>query len=107
MSDRWPDEKLERQMLADAEMVAKLYGTGTEPDFAADVLCHVNAIIARVRELEDKLVAANAEREVISEQLEVAIDRSQSWKNLCEKYKDLAESRGEAIDLQRRKDGKL
>lgn len=38
---------------------------------------------------------------ILREQLEVAVDRSQSWKNLCEHYKELAEARGEALDRLR------
>lgn len=51
--------------------------------------CHVETILEEI--------------EVLREQLEVATDRAQSWKNLCERYKELSEARGEALDLQRQK----
>jgi hypothetical protein len=61
-----------------------------------------------VRELRDELHHKHrrvgelvGELQVLVEQLEVASDRSESWKNLCTRYKELAEARGEKIDMER------
>ena len=49
---------------------------------------------AKVKDLEEHLA-------IVTEQCDVACDRAQSWKNLCEHYKELAEARGEALAKQR------
>ena len=40
------------------------------------------------------------EFDVMKEQMEVAIDRAQSWKNLAEKYQELAEARMDALNIR-------
>lgn len=55
-----------------------------------------NALTARVKDLEEQLAIA-------TEQCNVACDRAQSWKNLCEHYRELAEARQEAMDRRDRR----
>ncbi len=45
----WPDENLEREMLADARLIEEDWIGGSH---AADGACHIKALLARVRELE-------------------------------------------------------
>jgi hypothetical protein len=136
----WPSAELEKQMIADADLLASEF----EPTSAGnDASCHIKALLCRIRELESSskqlkddldsirlanrvfvqdwpLLKANREqlkREVAllreeaavrEEQLNAAIDRSQSWKNLCEQFKDQSEGnrigfekyRGECVRLR-------
>ena len=45
----WPDEKLERTMLDDAQRVLE---NANEGSAASDLACHTMALLARVRELD-------------------------------------------------------
>jgi len=47
-SEKWPDDKLEREMIADAERVADQ----SENASASDLCCHIKALLSRIRELE-------------------------------------------------------
>ncbi len=135
MIEQWPDEKLERCMIEDADLILSEY-PDLETSAIHDAACHIKALLARVRELEaerqafikpviakfspDREVSRNErhllnllswreneakqlkeELAVVKEQLEVAIDRSQSWKNLAEKYQEAAEAKQEGLDRQR------
>jgi SMC interacting uncharacterized protein involved in chromosome segregation len=97
VTDKWPSDKLENEMLADCHRVDDT-NHPDRLDYVADLSCHVKALLERVRTLEK-------DRDELAEQVEVAMDRAQSWKNLCGRYKEVAESRGEKIDMDRAKCG--
>lgn len=50
-----------------------------------------------------KNIAEHHQRElnVVKEEYTASIAHGQSWKSLCEKYKEVAEARGEALDKMR------
>ena len=80
-------------MLSDAEHLHRwtvdraIIGDGRKLAYALD---------AKVKDLEEQLA-------IVMEQCDVACDRAQSWKNLAETYKELADARGEALALRDRR----
>ncbi len=78
---KWPDEALERTMLADAEAVDASHRVDRTTESSADCACHVRALLTRVRELEK---------------------REAELTELLTKYKELADARGEALEMRRR-----
>ena len=58
----------------------------------------LTGLIAKLHAAQYANKVLRDEKAVLEEQLAVACDRAQSWKNLCDKYKELAEARGEALD---------
>ncbi len=68
-NDKWPSDKLEREMLADVRMVEE---NANEHSAAADMCCHVKALLARVRELESRLDNAIAMTDTGSEEFRKA-----------------------------------
>ncbi len=51
---KWPDEALERTMLADADAVDASHRVDRTTESSADCACHVRALLTRVRELEKR-----------------------------------------------------
>lgn len=58
--DVWPDEKLEREMLLGAGFVVNNLD-GVMKDAANDVVCHVKALLCRIRDLEQCVEAQQKE----------------------------------------------
>ena len=51
----WPDEKLEREMLDDIAIIERYSSSGSVD---RNVVCHVKALLLRVRDLEIELAKA-------------------------------------------------
>lgn len=77
-------------MLTDKELLERWNAGTLEREISGNGSALAYAFERKVKDLEGQLSIAQ-------EQVEVAADRAQSWKNLCEHYKELAEARGEAL----------
>ncbi len=75
-STKWPDEKLEKKMLGDAQTLAEIFDSGMEHGMGHDVYLHVVALMGRIRELEDVMVASQEWRQ---SDHDVRLRRANDW----------------------------
>ncbi len=91
---QWPDEKLEKEMLADASLIqARDYGP-----FGFASAGHIKNLLARVRELETQLTARTDLARQLFHQFDLDVGhaiRSGYWPGLKELYEEGKKQLGE------------
>ncbi len=80
--NKWPDEALERDMIADTDAVMASYEVHHTTASSADCASHVKALLSRVRELEKReaeLTELLKKTDVLFDQLEASDELSESY----------------------------